>query len=59
MTIALGGAPSASLHLTDLAFTPIGDSALATIVLGVIAVVGVGVGTMFRQRRDANKKRKG
>jgi hypothetical protein len=29
---------------------------VATIVLGVIAVVGIAVGTMFRQRRDAKKR---
>jgi hypothetical protein len=51
-----GGFPYAEVHLDHLAFTPIGESLVATIVLGVIAVVGVAVGTMFRQRRDAKKR---
>ncbi|AKZ53083.1 hypothetical protein SAM23877_7635 [Streptomyces ambofaciens ATCC 23877] len=42
--------------MDTLAFTPINGSMMATIILGVIAVVGVAVGTMFRQRRDAKKK---
>ncbi|MFI7285717.1 hypothetical protein ACIBRY_03495 [Streptomyces anulatus] len=42
--------------MEDLAFTPIGDSLLTTVILGVVAVVGVAVGTMYRQRRDAKKK---
>ncbi|MGO1022186.1 hypothetical protein ACTOXX_16670 [Streptomyces rubiginosohelvolus] len=41
--------------MEDLAFTAIGDSMTATIILGVFAVVGVAVGTMFRQRRDGKK----
>ncbi|MFF9757787.1 hypothetical protein ACF1FC_34440 [Streptomyces sp. NPDC014344] len=42
--------------MDNLAFMPIKDSMLATIILGVIAVVGVAVGTMVRQRREAKKK---
>ncbi|MEW2265422.1 hypothetical protein ACGF5T_17915 [Streptomyces sp. NPDC047853] len=32
------------------------DSMPATIILGVVAVVGVAVGSMVRQRREAKKK---
>ncbi|MEW2267497.1 hypothetical protein ACGF5T_34510 [Streptomyces sp. NPDC047853] len=42
--------------MDSLAFTPINDSMPATIILGVVAVVGIAVGAMFRQRREAKKK---
>ncbi len=45
--------------MDSLAFMPIKDSMLVTIILGVIAVVGVAVGTMVRQRREAKKKGEG
>ncbi|MFE7385853.1 hypothetical protein ACFU9F_36490 [Streptomyces zhihengii] len=50
-----GRVPDLRSDMENLAFTPIGDSMTATITLGVIAVVGVAVGTMFRQRRDGKK----
>jgi hypothetical protein len=42
--------------MENLAYTPINDSMPATIILGVVAVVGVAVGSMVRQRREAKKK---
>ncbi|MFF8093053.1 hypothetical protein [Streptomyces sp. NPDC016675] len=42
--------------MENLAFAPINDSMPATIILGVVTVVGVAVGAMVRQRREEKKK---
>lgn len=56
----MAGSPDAALLAGARRLAELGidsdDSMPATIILGVVAVVGVAVGTMGRQRREAKKK---